>query len=335
MNEITSIDGLGLENIGDLSSLLDGSETSSIDSRPLNLSLDMIDEDHEQPRQKDNPGFSRESLAELAKTIHTRGVKSPISVRPHPKVESRYVINHGARRYRASIIANKSTIPAFVDSDYSQIDQIIENLHRDCLTPREIADFIGRELARGEKKSHIAKAIGKSPSFVTQHVTLLDLPDPIAVVFNTGRVSDVTVVNELVTAYKQDPDEVTIWLDDEEEGVTRGAVKLLREFLDDKNQRELDEDRSIDQPVVDDYETIGKKSGQVMDPNKPTSASKPTGQEKLKKAIVKVKHDDRFANLILNRRPSAEGWAWLKYDDDGHEFEAKLNDTMLIAILEG
>ena len=48
-----------------------------------------------------------------------------------------------------------------------------------------------------------------------------------------------------------------------------------------------------------------------------------------------VKHDDRPARLILNRRPPAEGWAWLKYEDDGQEFEADLGTVQLVALLEG
>ena len=45
--------------------------------------------------------------------------------------------------------------------------------------------------------------------------------------------------------------------------------------------------------------------------------------------------DDRPARLILNRRPPAEGWAWLKYEDDGQEFEADLGTVQLVALLEG
>jgi len=200
---------LGLEVLGDLSSLLnnpvgDAHVTSHV---PLHLPLDVIDEDSNQPRQANNPGFSKDSLEELASTIRARGVKSPISVRENLEIKGRYLINHGARRYRASKLAGKETIPAFVDNDYNEADQVIENLQRNELTAREISDFIGRELAKGKKKIQIAKDIGKSPAFVTQYVTLLDLPEPIAKAFNGGRTNDVTVVNELVMSYKKNPKE--------------------------------------------------------------------------------------------------------------------------------
>jgi ParB family chromosome partitioning protein len=95
-----------------------------------------------------------------------RGVKTPISVRDNPDAAGRYLINHGARRVRASKLAHKTSIPAFIDNDYNEADQVIENLQRNELTPREIADFIGRELAKGKKKGDIAKELGKSrPSY--------------------------------------------------------------------------------------------------------------------------------------------------------------------------
>ena len=120
------------------------------DAGPMQIPLSLIDEDPNQPRTADNPGFSAESLKELADTIRLRGVKTPISVRNNPQARGRYIINHGARRTRASLLAGKTTIPGFVDNDYSNADQVLENLQRNELTPREIADYIGRELARGK-----------------------------------------------------------------------------------------------------------------------------------------------------------------------------------------
>ena len=330
--------GLGLDSIGDLSGLLNQPENATKGDGPLALPLDLIDEDPHQPRTKDNPGFSAESLEELAATIRLRGVKTPISVREHPEEAGRFIINHGARRTRASKLAGKDSIPAFIDNDYNEADQVIENLQRNELTAREIADFIGRELAKGVKKSEIAKTIGKSPAFVTQHVTLLDLPEPIAEAFNSGRAKDVTVVNELVTAFKKNPDEVVAWLADDSQELTRGSVKLLREFLDDKRRHEDDE---RDPNTVDaftgktDAEGGDGEDGQGADSNAKEKEPKEPDPDKLKKAIVQVEHDGRPARLILNRRPPAEGWAWLKYEDDGQEFEADLAKVQLVALMEG
>jgi ParB family chromosome partitioning protein len=102
--------GLDLESIGDLSDLLNQPETVARSFRPLELPLDLIDEDPHQPRTKDNPGFLPESLEELARTIRLRGVKTPISVRDNPDAAGRYLINHGARRVRASRLVSQDTL---------------------------------------------------------------------------------------------------------------------------------------------------------------------------------------------------------------------------------
>lgn len=328
--------GLGLESMGDLSALLDAPASASNGGGPLNLDMDLIDEDPNQPRTEENPGFTEESLYELGASITLRGVKTPISVRDNLDMPGRFLINHGARRFRGSKIAGKTTIPGFIDNDYNEADQVVENLQRNELTAREIANYIGRELAKGHKKVAIARGISKSSAFVTQHVALLDLPDPIAEAFNSGRVNDVTVINELATAYKKKADEVTTWLGDETQEITRGSVKLLREFLDEKNSQEA-EDRdpnTIDvfNGATDAENTIDQKQDDYAKENK---EEKPIDPDKLKNAIIQVQHNDRPARLILNRRPPAEGFAWLKYDDDGQEFEANLTEVQLIALLEG
>lgn len=317
-------DGLGLQAIGNLSGLLKTDPAGG--AAPLELALSLIDEDPNQPRQENNPGFTKSSLKELAATIEQRGVKTPISVRENQEASGRYIINHGARRFRACQLAKKDTIPAFVDNDYLEADQVIENLQRNELTAREIADFIGRELAKGLKKSSIAKAIGKSNAFVSQHVTLLDLPEPIALVFKNGRASDVTVINELVKLYKKHPEEVNAWLNDELQELTRSSVKLIREQLEDELNHIAgpttgmagdDEEKPATEPAEK------KKVAKKQDPNK------------LVKAIIVIRHNDRPGRLALHKRPTTEGLAWIKYDDDGQEIETDLAELDLVALIDG
>jgi len=317
--------GLGIEGLGELSGLLSDptpsdSGTPASSGKASEVAMDVIEEDPHQPRTY----FDQASLEELAATIAIRGVKTPISIRPNPDAEGRFIINHGARRFRASGIAGKTTIPAFVDGDYTEADQVIENLQRDALTAREIAEYIGRELAKKVKKGDIAKAIGKSNAYVTQHAALLDLPDPIAEIFQSERCRDVTLINELVGLYKKHPEGVTDWLADEEQEITRGTVKLLKEFLTSGGE---DGDRD---------EGGEGEGGSEPEPAAPKEKEeKEADPEKLKKAIVTVQHDGRPGRLLLNRRPSHEGASWMKYDDDGSEFEAELSDVRLISVIEG
>ena len=130
----------------------------------LDLELDLIDEDPNQPRREDNPGFSEEKINELVRSITRRGVKTPISVHHHPEKPGRFVINHGARRFRASKLAGKKTIPALIDNDYTSADQLTENLLREGNTPLEIAAAIGEFLKQGMKKKEIARLMGRNPA---------------------------------------------------------------------------------------------------------------------------------------------------------------------------
>jgi len=192
------------------------------------IDITLISEDIHQPRKE----FNQETLRELTETIKLRGVKSPISVRPNPDKPGTYIINHGARRYRASINAGLTKIPAFIDTDYSEADQVIENLQRDDLTSREIADFIGRQLAGGKTKSEIARLIGKTNPYITMHAALLDLPDPLADVYRTGRCTDVTALYDLTRLYKANQEEVITWLAlSTQEEISRLDVYQFSQFL--------------------------------------------------------------------------------------------------------
>jgi len=95
--------------------------------QPRLLPVDSIDEDPEQPRRE----FDDDSLRELAETIKARGVRSPVSVRAHPSEPGRWMLNFGARRLRASRLAGKADVPAFVDESFDSYDQVIENEQRE------------------------------------------------------------------------------------------------------------------------------------------------------------------------------------------------------------
>jgi len=351
--------GLGLESMGDLSALLD-TPVDINKGKPLDLSIDLIDEDPNQPREVDNPGFSERNMAEIAASIRLRGVKTPISVRHHPSIPGRYVINHGARRYRGSILAERVTVPAFVDNDYVPVDQFVENLIRDGYSPREIANYIGRQLATGKDQKAIANEISKSPAYVSQYVALLDLPDPIAEVFNSERVTDVTLINDLIKVYKIDRQETTGWLSDLNLEITRGSVKIFREFLAKKANDLADDnfigytkDQSkIDQSVVDNKPAYNERPVESKDINTADYSNedshikndaivnekdniKLTDPLKIKKAIVVVEHDGRPARMVLDRRSPSSGVAWLKYDDDGEVFLADLYNVKLKEVIEG
>lgn len=236
---------LGLEGLGDLSSLLSESKQ---EGSPLEIDLNLIDEDPEQPRVT----FNKNTLSELAKSIVKSGVKTPISLRNGDG--GRFVINHGARRYRASKIAALETIPAFIDNTHTKADQVVENIHRDNLTPVEIATYIDEQISLGKKKKDIAEEIGKSSAFISQHVVLLSLPEDIKFLLNPNVCNDITVIYEFSKEYKRNPKEVVAWLQSNLGDLNRANIKLFKEYIENMNSSDSSE------RLVDEGETTSNSS---------------------------------------------------------------------------
>ena len=276
-----------------------------MDSVIVQLPLSVIEEDPNQPRTE----FDAEALQDLAATIRLRGVKTPISVR-HASQEGRYVVNHGARRLRACRILGLGTIPACIDDDYTEADQLIENLQRENLKPKEIARFLSRLREKGMKQGDIAKAVGKSTAWVSQHLTLLSLPAPVATVFNDGRCQDVTVICELVRLQKKYPEQTETWLDDSRE-INRTTLKSLQSFV---ATLEPEKPRRVEKKDTDIAPSIAQPQ-----------------EKQIRHPVVRVYIDGSEAVLLLDRRPSASGKGWFLIEGQP-PFEAPLEHARLIEV---
>jgi ParB family transcriptional regulator, chromosome partitioning protein len=194
--------------------------------QPLHLPLVDIDEDPEQPRRE----FDTGALQELSETIRDRGVMQPISVRPHPQVSGRWVLNFGARRLRASKLAGLSTIPAFVDASADSYDQVIENEQREGLQPLDLALFIQRRLAAGDTQAEIARRMGKSRQYVTMAMALVDAPDWLLCAYREGRCRGLKELHDLRRLADEDPHRVAAWVADRD-AISRDQVAALRNDL--------------------------------------------------------------------------------------------------------
>ena len=300
---------------------------------PIDLRLENVEEDPEQPRRT----FGEEAMQELVQSITAHGVKVPISVHRHSEVEGRYVINDGARRYRASIRAGKTTVLAVVTDAFSLVEQIVVNKVRDDTPPRDKAVAFARLMTRnGWTQRELAQASGLSEAYVSQHMVLLNLPAPVASIFDSGRCVDVTVVSELVKAYKKDADEVTTWISNDEQEITRGAVKLLRAFLNDKRawRDEAGDNGGMEDEsgfVFNKAETGVRTEGHDSD----EFNEKPHLSNKIIRPLILGSYEGRAARLIPDRRWSAEGRAWVRYEDTGEEAEIKLERLQLKRLVEG
>jgi ParB family chromosome partitioning protein len=150
---------------------------SLIESRATRASikevpLDRILPNPAQPRLS----YEEESLTELADSIREHGVLQPILVRP---VGSQYELIAGERRWRASRLAKRETIPAIVvefDEQTALEVSIIENLQREDVSPLEEAAMFRKMTDLGYSVRQLAQKIGKDKGYVENRMRLADAP---------------------------------------------------------------------------------------------------------------------------------------------------------------
>ena len=139
----------------------------------VEIRLDEIRSNPYQPRKT----FDEESLKELAESIKEHGVVQPVIVKKSIKG---YELVAGERRTKASKIAGKTTIPAIIrdfnDEEMMEI-ALIENIQRENLNPIEEALAYENIIkSTGMTQEKIAQKFGKSRSYVTNMLGLLNLP---------------------------------------------------------------------------------------------------------------------------------------------------------------
>lgn len=151
------------------------------------LKLDDILPNRFQPRIV----FDEAAINELTESIKQYGVIEPIIVR---KVADKYEIIAGERRYKASVLAGKDTIPAIItdlnDKDSAEI-ALIENVQRQNLTPIEEAVSYRKILDMGYmNQSELAEKLGKTQSTIANKLRLLNLTDTVQEALLQERISE-------------------------------------------------------------------------------------------------------------------------------------------------
>ncbi|MBR4968171.1 MAG: ParB/RepB/Spo0J family partition protein [Bacteroidaceae bacterium] len=134
--------------------------------------------------------FNEEALQELADSIRELGVIQPITLR---KMEDdTYQIIAGERRFRASQIAEKTTIPAYIlkaDDEDTMEMALIENIQREDLNSLEIALAYQQLIEQHNlSQEQLSKRIGKGRATIANFLRLLKLPAVIQVALKEKRI---------------------------------------------------------------------------------------------------------------------------------------------------
>ncbi|AWX05541.1 MULTISPECIES: ParB/RepB/Spo0J family partition protein [Gammaproteobacteria] len=389
----------GLDDFN-LSSFLDGGKKGKAQEDAGNAApagavsyapLDHFHEDEDNARQE----FDAQRLQELAesmtqvnpKTGEVRGILEPLSVKHHPDKPGHFIINGGARRYRAAKLAGLEQAPYIIKDELDDFDKFVLNDQREQLSPLEIAMFIKARLDEGYSKTEVAKALGRPASYVSDHVIFFDMAGAIRDLYDSERCRSMQALALLHRAHKKNPEPVEAFCQDANENDQELTTSQVRAFLeslkkpegpkekdekptaptgdskDQEPQAPKDEDDNqgdttpASETQLGEGDTDEEPGDQFPDPStrnedqqpltldgEPLSGGTLEGQadqmleqdekaDRIKKAIIQVKHDEREARLLTERR-AAYGLAWIKYDDDGQEVEVDLNQVALVAVIE-
>jgi len=124
--------------------------------------------------------YDEDSLTELADSIREHGVLQPILVRP---AGSKFELIAGERRWRASGMAGRESIPAIVvdfDEQTALEVSIIENLQREDVSPLEEAVMFRKMTDTfGYSVRQLAQKVGKDKGYVENRLRLTEAPPDI------------------------------------------------------------------------------------------------------------------------------------------------------------
>lgn len=151
------------------------------------IDVELITPNPKQPRTV----FDDDALEELADSITTLGLIQPITVK---KIDDRhYIIISGERRWRASKLAGRKTIPAYIrEADDRELHEmsLVENIQRQDLNAMEIAISLQRLIDECEiTQETVAQRVGKKRSTVANYLRLLQLQPEVQASLKQDQIS--------------------------------------------------------------------------------------------------------------------------------------------------
>ena len=156
-------------------------------SRVIDVDINDILPNRFQPRIQ----FDEDEILDLSDSIKEHGVIQPLVVRT---IGDKYEIIAGERRYKASVLAGKDTVPVIVknlnDKDSAEI-ALIENIQRKNLTPIEEALSYKKILDMGYvTQEGLAEKLGKSQPSIANKIRLLNLSDEVQEALLDNKISE-------------------------------------------------------------------------------------------------------------------------------------------------
>lgn len=151
------------------------------------LAIENLEPNPNQPRQI----FSKEALLELSNSIREKGVIQPILVRK--KINGKFEIIAGERRWRAAQMAGLTEVPAVLKESHDQEVlelALIENIQRENLNPIEEAEAFEYLMSKHNlTQQDLAVKVGKDRATVANLLRLLNLQPEVRKMVSEGELS--------------------------------------------------------------------------------------------------------------------------------------------------
>ena len=153
----------------------------------INVPIEEIIPNRFQPRLN----FDESTLNELASSIKEHGIIQPLILR---RLEDKYEIIAGERRFKAAKMAGLMGVPAIItkmDDNKSAEVAIVENVQRKDLSAIEEAKSYKALLDKGYlTQEELAKKMGLSQSAISNKLRLLSLSDAVQDALMDGKISE-------------------------------------------------------------------------------------------------------------------------------------------------
>ena len=242
----------------------------NLEERVLQVPIEDIIPNRFQPRLT----FDDRGLEELASSIKQHGIIQPLVLR---RVNDKYEIIAGERRYKAATMAGLSTVPAIVsniDDNQSAEVAIVENVQRRNLTPIEEARSYKNLLDKGYlTQSELAKKMGISQSAIANKLRLLNLDEEVQQALLNNQISERHARSLLVLS---NPEDQKKWLQKiiAERLTVRQLDDALKSQMSDNSSNNEDDDTDI--PLVRslDIEAIRKEATELPKINEDSDIAK-------------------------------------------------------------
>lgn len=168
--------GKGIQSLlGDSSSLISDVQLDTTPDRVLEVDINLIDPNPEQPRRE----FKNEELKGLMESIKSNGVIQPLVV-TESSLKGRFTLIAGERRLRASRMAGKQKVPILIKgisrNDWLKV-ALVENIQRadlNCIEEAMAYEALIKDY--GLTQDQCAQQVGKERSTITNYLRILKLP---------------------------------------------------------------------------------------------------------------------------------------------------------------